>query len=126
MTMPRPRLFQRWAAEFQSTPMTNPGRPSLTWARQVKFCFPTLTVISSPGFKPAKLMVPLGHRAARTPPPSRTAATPNPGLMVFPEAGPQREVLVSGVGRPMGRAVLHARWPRRPHIDLARAAGRAL
>jgi hypothetical protein len=82
MTMRRPRVFQRWAAEFQSTPRTNPGRISLTWARQVAFVdWPSLTVISSPGLRSANSMLPRGG-AARTPPPSRTAAIPNPGLMV--------------------------------------------
>ncbi len=51
-------LFQRRAAEFQNTPMTSPGRSSLTWVRQVSFALPSLTVISSPGFRPAKAMLP--------------------------------------------------------------------
>ncbi len=53
-------LLQRWAVEFQSTPMTSPGRGSLTWARQVAFEWSSLTVISSPGFRSANSMLPLG------------------------------------------------------------------
>jgi len=53
-------LLQRWAVEFQSTPMTNPGRSSLTWARQVAVEWSSLTVISSPGFRSANAMLPLG------------------------------------------------------------------
>ena len=48
-------LFQRWAAEFQNTPMTNPGRSSLTWARQVSFALPSLTVDFVAGLQARKV-----------------------------------------------------------------------
>src|SRR5258708_26653845 len=44
--MSRRASLHRWAAEFQSTPITSPGPSSLTWARQVAFERPSLTVIS--------------------------------------------------------------------------------